>query len=706
MIKIESAKDLDKLYTEAEEVDKNEFAKMRSNLLMIAGEHYNKRNTQFQRLRQAADLQEQVRIRLTKNHLGRIMRRTSGLIVTSAPSVTVGPKHKKELQDQKAAELNQSVWSDIKERNDWPQLVNQWADDFTGIGEVWAKLLWDESAGPVIGYAQLLDDMGMPVVDEMGQPVPNENAPVHQGQLRFEEVFAFNILRDPASQALKDSPYYCIRKSVNTDRLKAMFPDQADKLDASNETAFLVFDAGQGYRRNKKNEVLVKEWYFKPCPEYPKGHYYIHACGQILDQGELPEGIFPIVCERYESIQTKCRGISGVEPLRHSQLELNRAISKIAETQITLGDDKLILQNGAKASAGVTLPGIRVVNISGPAPEVLPGRSGEQYVQYAQNTISEMYQLADMDETEELSNLEPHTLLYRAASQKRKFSRQIKTFEGFLKRVCQTALRMSKYYLPDDMVVYSVGRSEAINIPEFKNTKDQSLEIVVEAQADDVETKLGRQLSITNALQYVGSQLDPEMIGMLIRQLPYANGDAIFSKLTMNDEMATNDILALDRGEYPIITQTQPHEFLVNRVTMRMNSPDFIMLPAEIQQAYQQYIAAHLEIVDQQKQAALRAQSGFIPDGGAMVGVDFFVQDPNNPERTRRARVPYDSLNWLIQKLQEQGTFKRQLELMPESAVALLGAASPEFAANAETSGQPEAQGAQAEVVPPSSETL
>lgn len=703
MIKIESAKDLDRLYTESEEVDKGDFAKMRSNLLLIAGDHYNKRNSQFQRIRQAADLQDQVRIRLTKNHLGRIMRRVSNMIITSAPSVTVGPKHRKEMQDVKSAELNQAVWIDIKERNEWHSLVQQWVDDFTGIGEVWAKLYWDETAGPITGYYQMTDDLGQPMVDEMGQPMPNTEAPIHQGQLKFEEIFAFNVLRDPSAQSIKDSPYFCIRKSVRLDRLKAMFPDMAEKLDTSNDTPFMVFDASQGYRRNKKEEVLVKEWYFKPCPEYPKGYYFIHASGQILDKDELPDSIFPVIGERYESIQTKCRGISAVEPLRHSQLELNRAVSKIAETQITLGDDKLILQNGAKASAGVSLPGIRTVHISGPSPEIMPGRSGEQYVAYAQNTVSEMYQLADLDEEETAANLEPHTLLYRAASQKKKFSRPIKTFEGFLKRICQTALRLAKYHMPDDMVVFSVGRSEAVNIPEFKNSNDQSLEIVIEAQTDDIESKLGRQLSITNALQYVGSQMDQDMIATMIKQLPYANGDQIFSKMTINDDMAQNDMLALDRGEFPVIQQTQPHEFLVNRATMRMNQPDFMLLSEQVQQAYEEYNAAHLAVVEEQKQAMLRAQSGFIPDGGAMVGVDFFMQDPNNPERTRRARVPYDSLNWLIQKLQDQGTFKRQMELMPESAIALLNGPTPEMVGSGE---QPTAQGDQAEVVPPSADTL
>lgn len=698
MLKIESAKDLDKLYTESEECDKQDFAKMRSGLLMVAGDHYSRRGNQFGRIRQGAELQENVRIRLTKNHLGRIIRRISNTIVTVAPGVTISPKHKTELQDKKSADLANAVWADVKERNDFPMLVQQWVDDFIGLGEVWTKIYWDESAGPVVGHNQMVDEMGVPMVDPMtGEPVANEESPVHQGQLKFEEVFAFNVLRDPSAQAVKDSPYYCIRKSVKADKLKQMFPDQAQKLNGGNDQSFMVFDVGQGYRRNKKDEILVKEWYFKPCAEYPSGHYYIHCSGVILDEGALPEGIFPVVCERYEYIQTKCRGMSAVEPLRHSQLELNRAASKIAETQITLGDDKLILQNGSKVSAGASLPGIRTVTTSGGAPTILPGRSGDQYVAYAQNTISEMYQLADLEEDEFDGNLEPHTLLYRAASQKKKFVRYIKPFEGYLKRVCQTAMRMSKYYIPDDMVVFSVGRSEAVNIPEFKNDTDQSLSIIVEPQADDIETKLGRQLTIQHALQYVGNQLDQNMIGKLIRGMPYANGDDMFSDMTMNEDMATNDLLALDRGDQPVINESQPHDFLVNKATMRQNQADFFMLPPDVQQSYSDYIAAHLDVVKQQKEAMLRAESGFIPDGGAMIGVDYFIQDPNNPERTRRARFPYDAINWLMQKLQDQGQTMNTMNSLPDSAKAAMGQAGQET---------PTAQGSQAEVVPPSPATM
>jgi len=702
MKKIQNAADLDTLYVKSEEADKADFAKMRSGLMLVAGEHYMKKNAQmFERLRSAKNLDEQVKLRISKNHIGRIARRYSNTIMTAAPGVTIGPKHKRELQDQKAAELNQAIWNDAKEKCNLPSLVMQWADDFVGIGEVWTKLYYDEFAGAKVGVAQAIDETGQPIFDEMGQPVPDESKPVYEGQIRFEEIFAFNVLRDPACQNVKESPYLCIRKAVTETKLKAMFPDHAEKIRANGETPFLVFDVGSGYRKGNEDELIVKEWYIRPCPDYPNGYYYIHTAGVILDEGELPEGIFPIVGERLETIQTKARGMSAIEPLRPFQAEINRCASKIAEHQITLGDDKLIMLNGGKMSSGGQVPGVRGITVNGGAPTILPGRSGAQFLDYLQSEIKGMYDMAELDEEELKSNLEPHTLLYRAASQKRKFSRYINRFELFLKAVCQTYLRMAKVYLTEEAVILAVGRAEQVNISEFKNTNDQSVEIVVEPASEDVETKLGRQLVMQHTLQYVGAQLDPKTLGKILRNMPYANTEEAFSDLTIDDENATNDMLSLDRGELPLVNMFDNSEYLVTRATARQRQSDFKMMSPEIQGLYDKYISLHMKNIDAKKEAALRAQAGFIPDGGALVGIDFFIQDPNNPERTRRARVPYDALDWLVAKLQEQGTFKKIAQTLPESAVARMAPSSPEMAEAARQ--QPVAGGAQAEVVPPSS---
>lgn len=667
---------LNEMYRQADDAARGDFAKMRSSLLLIAGEHYNRRATsQWNRIRTSKQLDTEAKLRLTKNHIGKITRRYSNIIMATAPGVVVSPANEKELRDQKAAELHQGVWSSIKYNNDWQSTVMGWVDDFVGIGEVWTKVYYDSNVGKQIGIEPMVDEVGNEIVNELGELVGDESKPVFDGAIKYEEFYAFNVLTDPCSKNVKKSSWYCIRKMVNIDDLKAEFPDKAQKIQESEDETFMVFDLSSGYRESGKKEVMVKEWHFRPCAKYPKGFWCIQTTNAKLSEGEYPEDddgpMFPLVCQPFDTIQTKNRGFAVTEPLRPYQAEINRSASKIAEHQITLGDDKLILQNGAKLSAGAQVPGIRSVTVSGAAPTILAGRSGSQYVEYMLGQIDEMYRIADLEEDDKQDgNIDVHTLLFKAASQKKKFKRYIQRFETFLKDVCSLSLRMAKAMMPDEAIITVVGRTEAVNIAEFKRAASQGTMIEIEPQSDDIETKMGQQLTINHVLQYVGNQLDPSVIGKMITNMPYANIKDSFSDLTIDHENATNDILALDRGELPEVNEYDNHEYIIKRLTQRMKQADFQQLDPEIQEMYQAFLQEHMRILREQKDAVLREQAGMIPMSGAKVGVDFYVQNPNNPDTTRRARIPYDAVEWLVQKLDEQAGLLEGMEAIPPGAIA------------------------------------
>src|SRR3954469_10760630 len=102
-----SIEELNQLYSESETCDKEIFAEQRSNLLLIAGEHYNKRKNEFyRRIRDNKELSEEQKLRLTKNHIQKIIKTYVNNVISAAPGVGFEPKNDNELQDQKAAELH------------------------------------------------------------------------------------------------------------------------------------------------------------------------------------------------------------------------------------------------------------------------------------------------------------------------------------------------------------------------------------------------------------------------------------------------------------------------------------------------------------------------------------------------------------------------------------------------------------------------
>jgi hypothetical protein len=653
--------DLNRLYSDADSADQMIFAEMRSNLLLVAGEHYNKRDSLFyRRIRDSKDLSSEQKVRLTKNHIRKICQLYANNIMSMNPGVGFMPKDDSSLHDQKVAELHHSVWQDAFVRYNLDDAMDDWCDNMIQIGEVHNKIFFDPNKGRLKGYEAQTDEMGQPVVDFMGNQQVDESKPIYEGEFVFEEIYGFNLLRPNDCRDLQKAEWLGLRKMVDIATLLLSFPDKKDFIKKSQDDTFMVFDAAYGGYTKAENQVSVREYYYRPSMKYPRGYFYITTKEGILAQGELPGGIFPIVSQVFDKIQTTARGRSPIKQMRPYQIEINRSGSKIAEHQVTLGDDKLLIQNGTKVSAGVSLPGVRSISFTGQAPTVLAGRSGEQYTNYMMSQIAELYQVMGVQEDSTMKNpqQDPWMMLYQSARNKKVFQRYIKKFEKYLIQIVKTYISLAKVHLADDALIYAIGKNEQINIPEFKAMPDLSFEVKVEAQADDVETKLGQQMSINHALQYVGNTMGKEEIGKLMDKMPYANFEGCFDDFTRDDKMMTNEILALDRGDQPPVNESDNHAYAIKRLNARMKEPDFQFLPPQVKQAYQQKMQLHQEMDAFQKDQIRRAEQGFIPTSGYLVSCQFYVTDPTDPSgmKTRQARVPSDSMSWLLDKLKVQGS--------------------------------------------------
>jgi hypothetical protein len=659
--------DLNKCYSQAETCDADLFAEQRSNILLVAGEHYNRRNSGFwNRVRETKDLSNDQKLRLTKNHTYKISKIKKSVILSHASGVRVLPNNENELQDQKSAELNQAVWEYGKRSQNYRKKTNMFASDFHDIGEVACKVFWDPNAGRLLGYAQAVnEETGEPEVDETGQPKASTRG-VFSGDLIIERILAFNLLRDPSAKTMEDSPYLIYRKVVQYDDLKLMYADDEEKLkfikDGKDDTYF-VFDSNKQNYNKEHGVVTLREHYYRPCIEYPNGYFYISTENGILEEGDLPFGKFPIEYEGYDEIQTTPRHRSPIKQLRPYQIEINRASSKIAEHQITLGDDKLITQAGSKVTPGSILSGIRTVQVSGMAPTILPGRSGDQYFEYLQGQISEMYSAAMVPEDiEEKGDTDAWASLWKAVRHKKKFILDAEKFENFHKKVCALYLDLAKNYFDDNMLVPMVGRSEMVNIAEFKNTDPINHQIKVEPASDDLETMMGKQLMLNHVLQYSSGQMEREDIGKLIRLMPFANNEQSFNDFTIDYDKATNMILALDRGQGPTPQKYDNGPYMLKRLTGRMSQSDFQFLDPQIQGNYQNMVSIYEQMEAEKARQLQAAQQELIPTTGANIKIAWYIPDPTNPSRSIQATLPASSIEWLVQRLEDQGTMQQHLQ--------------------------------------------
>lgn len=687
MAKPRKITDLNRIYSDTEDAQRSLFAEQRSNVLLTLGEHYSKRGAEFwSRLRNNAMLNKSQRLRITKNHIQKIVKSYVNNIMSHAPGVMAAPKNPTEFSDQKSAEMHQSVWMDLKNRHSLKKLFRLLCQDYITVGEAWAKIFFDPEEGQFLGMELEHDDDGGTKKSRDGEPVVLRH---FTGDVVFERILGFNVLVDPAARSYEEARYVIVRKMVDTEELKEQFKDDEDKLKAIHESEKQTYQlfSWNGYQRSKKDQTLVREFYFKPTSEYPNGYYYIATEEGILFEGELPHGIFPICHVGFDEATTSPRSFSIIKQLRPYQAEINRAASKIAEHQVTLGDDKLVVQAGASVNPGGTAHGIKVLKSTAPVTH-LPGRSGDQYLNYLQFQIEQMYFVGNVSEDgqqKDQGNLDPYTMLFRSIRNKKAFTTYAEKFEEFIKEIAWKSLKFAKKNYSQKMVVQIVDKKERVNIADFKSSDDLSWEIVLEPVTEDVESKMGRQIALNHIIQFAGNQLTSGDIGRFIKNMPFVNEDEISADLTIDSDNVLSDIVAMDKGRFAPANPRDNHEYYTKRLIHRMKMKDFQFLPVQVQQMYALKLQQHEQFLIQQQQAAAQASSGFIPSGGFLVTTDIRVPRADDPTRTERAKVPVEALAWLIDTLEKQGQSQALLQSLPGSAQADIGGA---MAAQAPNQGQ------------------
>jgi hypothetical protein len=672
--------DLNTWYFKAEEADKRVFAEMRTNLMLVSGEHYQRDywGRAFDRIREAPNLNSWQRLKLTKNHIQRVTKAYRNAIERHCPDVAVEPGNEKELADQKVAELYESYWQFAKKQIDFPRAKAELLKLFVELGETAVKIYWDDEAGRIIGYeakvTELEDGTLVPVVDDTGNIVMTQT-PVYGGAIKWQPIEPFNLRRDPGARKMSESPLICVTQLVARNSLRAMISDKKKlaQLESIPTQEYTIFDSNTGSYRTSEELSAMREYYIRPSRLLPNGYFYYATDKLIISQGELPYGEFPIEWEGFDEQTGNPRCFSIIRPVRPCQVELNRCASRIAEAQVTHGDDKIMVPANTKISQGALLPGVRTFSYSGGEPKYFPGRAGDQYFEYMTMQVDELYRLANIPEINEEQQESPDLMvnLWKSYRFRNKFVIYGEKFERFLQRCVERTFAIAKASISEDELIPAVGRTEMLNASEFKFADPVGYRISVKARTEDMESQFGKQVAIQSIIQYVGSSLDKEDLGLLLRVSPFLNKELMLQKFTLRYDAVLNDILALDRGIYRPAKKYQDHQYYIQYLTARMSRSDYEFLPDNVKALYEKVVQEHQAMAAEAIQEIERAKAGFIPSGGYLVKCDFYVgTDPNNPQKVHRVALPSESIDWLIKKLDAQGTTLKQLEALSSDSQA------------------------------------
>lgn len=678
------------MYSSAKDVDSAVFAEMKSNCRLVAGDHYLKSvHRDVERLKLSKSIASDIKIRLTQNHIARASNFWVNAILNAAPDVQILPRNKYEEGDKKAAELNASVKAYVDDQNEIEEVKYKLCRDFFDTGEAHVKCFYDPEVGPLVDgdYIELRNPETGEVVDFYQEQFP-------MGMTKIERIIPFNLLRDPAATERNNIRWHIYRKMMDKQELLSMIPQEDEEkrkaVQESSEETMQVYDNfSNTYRESKK--VLVLEMYIKPNRIYPKGYFYIFTMMGDLFEGELPGGIYPIISVTFDEVSGSPRGVSRIKQLRPIQGEINRSISKMAEHQVTLGDDKLILRAGGKLVESNKIGGIRALQISGGGlePTILPGRAGDQFLNYWTTQVQMFDRIAELPEIDQdkANAQDPYALMLFSMRQKKRYSLYAEKFERFLKNLTGTALRITKHHIPNASLIPMVGRHETVNIDEFKSTDDISFQIMLKPRTDDPVGLVAEQFQINQILQYAGANLDPIDIGEIISDLPFLRNKSVVSRGKSLSDRARNMILKLDKGVDVRVSEKDDAAYMLNRLDSRMIESDFDFITAKtpdgqqipneyIQQLYEQKRQEYLALEQQMLQAKQMYEAGQIPTTGELVPVQLYTskETADGGMTISREYMPHDSLIWLRDALIQRGMTESSLKGFSPSTQAELQA--------------------------------
>ena len=669
--------DLNQKYEEAKSNLSRHFAELRANVLLDAGYHHNRRFRWRDARPQRTNTTKKVKI--TKNHVQTICRFIENNILNANPGCGFYPRHERELQHQKSAEMCDSVWQYLRDKIDEAQERKALCHDFIVEGEVFLKVAWDQKSGTFLGYDQQFE------VDEEGNEFPlGDPEPKWTGKLVWERIFPFDVLTDPHARSWEACRYVIIRKLIPINNLKAMYAFDEEKSsyinEATSDDTYQIFDGLTGQYNEAKEHTLVREMYIRPNAQYPRGYYYFFTQDGILEEGELPSDAdgkalpFPIQYVGYDQSNTSVRSFSIIKQIKPMQMEINRSASAIVMESLVLGHSTVLTQAGSKLSSAGIGNGMKSLTYTGTKPDILRGTNGDQYMAYVEQQTREMYELAGVPYRE--TDKQPYTndtmsLLFRSLKDKKKFSYYAEKFERFLCKATELSIALCKIYMSEEELVPMIGKNEVVNIKEFKNVNPLHTIVKVRPRTDDFVSTMGKSVQVSTILQYAGQSLSATDVGVLARNLPFLNEENIIEDSVLDYDIATNTILALDRSEVPPIQDVENHAYQIKRLTNRQKKPDYVLLSPQIKKNYQDRIDMHQQFLISQQQETAAANAGYIPSGGGLVSVDMYVGTPDGKQK--RARIPYESLDWLVKRLESQGSQQQQLAEIPTGNRAEIG---------------------------------
>jgi len=506
--------------------------------------------------------------------------------------------------------------------------------DTQARGYLW--LYWDES---VKVRVQMTDPMS-------GQKVIKE---AELGDVGVEVGSPLEILvGDPQCPDLATQEELIRMKMRDVKTLQARYPDKEHLIKASTastdifryqkQMASLSATGSVAQMEDRKNkdgdstQVLVTEYFVRPCPDYPNGRYVVISGEEVvLKDAELPYGFHdmenPFPCVEFADVEMAGQywNPTVVEQLIGLQREYNLMRSKLAENIRLMAFPKLLaakqhnIPPGAWTSeAGEFVEYNAIPGHQPPQPWNPPNISSDVWqtiaiLQKEFEDVSQIYPVSEGKAAGATSGFQTNLLQEATDSV---HAPDARAHEMVWEELGYKIRRLVKMGYDIPRLVTVAGHGMEPEVFEFSAEQiDENADIVVEAGSSLPDMKAARVQSIVDLYKagLLGNVQDPEVQRKALQQLEMGTLEESFDSVRKHEELAKfENIMLMEDKPVPRPEFFQNHQVHYNTHTDELNSPEAMKWAPERKMAFMTHLIGHVEYINPYMALNLATEYGLI----------------------------------------------------------------------------------------------
>ncbi len=430
--------------------------------------------------------------KLVVNHLYALVSQRVSRATRNKPDVAIEPANG-EYGDKVSARLTK-FWIDyLFYANKFDAALAELKRATCIFGEAYIGVFWDPNAGEPMSEWEGEESQarkearppriaarnaaGEPVMGDTGEPLYIEKV-VRTGDVVFKVLTPLNTLVQ-ATGTFKGADYMFYEDYVDSEELKALYPEVADKIsDDGAEDGLAKWRTVTGASSGPiAGKVLVRYFYHRPTDFLASGRFVMSTRGAILENKPLPKNQdgLPIVRLTDIDIPNEQRGQSFFIQGKGLNASINDLSSMIRRNAILLSHPRWVVPRGSVVKREALGNDISQIEYAGPTPPsvVAPPPMSQEINAIRQNLRDDLYAVMGVSDIEmgQMPANARSALQLQAADEQadQRSNNDISKYNAVIEGVVEKAINLASAYYEkgDQRLIPVVGRDNQYLLKEF-----------------------------------------------------------------------------------------------------------------------------------------------------------------------------------------------------------------------------------------------